>query len=160
MKIGIAAAAVISITAIGALWSWPGSRAAYGQEPAGSPAQPRSIWDGVYTKEQARRGDEPYHSQCASCHGETLGGGEAAPPLAGGEFLSNWNGLTLGDLFERIRISMPQDHPGILSREQKADILSYILSVNKFPAGKRELPHQTEVLKEIRFEASKPDVKQ
>jgi len=79
--------------------------------------------------------------------------------LAGGEFLSTWNGLTLGDLFERIRISMPQDHPGKLSREQNADILSYILSVNKCPAGKKDLPHQTEILKEIRFEASKPDAK-
>jgi quinoprotein glucose dehydrogenase len=160
MRIEIQAAAVITIATIGALWGWPGRRTAYGQDSAGSPAQQRSIWDGVYTKEQAKRGDEPYHRQCASCHGETLGGGEAAPPLAGGEFLSNWNGLTLGDLFERIRISMPQDHPGKLSREQNADILSYILSANKFPSGKRELPHQTELLKEIRFEASKPDVKQ
>jgi mono/diheme cytochrome c family protein len=160
MKTEIAAAAVIGIATIGALWSWPGGRAAYGQEPAESRGQPRSIWDGVYTEEQAKRGDEPYHSQCASCHGQTLGGGEAAPPLAGGEFLSSWNGLTLGDLFERIRISMPQDHPGKLSREQNAEILSYILSVNKFPSGKKELPRQTELLKEIRFEANKPDVKQ
>src|SRR5215467_6958145 len=160
MKTRIAAAAAISIATISALWVLPGARAAYGQEPAGSRGQPRSVWDGAYTKEQAKRGDEAYHRQCASCHGATLAGGEAAPPLAGGEFLSTWNGLTLGDLFERIRISMPQDHPGKLSREQNADILSYILSVNKFPAGKSELPHQTELLKEIRFEASKPDGKQ
>ena len=159
MKTRIAAAAAIGVVTVGALWVWPGGRAAYGQDPAASSGQLRSIWDGVYTKEQATRGDGAYQRQCASCHGATLAGGEAAPPLAGGEFLSTWNGLTLGDLFERIRISMPQDHPGKLSREQNADILSYILSVNKCPAGEKDLPHQTEILKEIRFEASKPDAK-
>ena len=129
------------------------------QEPAATQAQTRSAWDGVYTTEQAKRGDQLDHGQCASCHGEMLTGGESAPPLAGGEFLSNWNGLTVGDLFERIRVSMPQDHPGRLSRQENADILSYILSVNKFPAGKTELQRQTELLKEIRFEATRPDEK-
>ena len=73
--------------------------------------------------------------------------------------MANWNGLTLGDLFERIRRTMPQDKPGRLSRQYKADILAYVLSVNKFPAGKTELQHKTEFLKEIPFEATKPDKK-
>ncbi|SPE30876.1 Cytochrome c, class I [Candidatus Sulfopaludibacter sp. SbA6] len=125
---------------------------------AQSPA-PRSVWDGVYTAEQARRGQALYNTQCASCHGDTLGGGESAPPLAGAEFLSNWSGLTVGDLFERTRSSMPQNKPGSLSREVNADILSYVLSANQFPAGKTELAHATEVLKEIRIEAARPDPK-
>ena len=54
---------------------------------------------------------------------------------------------------------MPQDKPGRLSRQYKADILAYVLKVNKFPAGKTELEHQTEFLREIRFEAAKPDGK-
>src|SRR5262249_25533451 len=128
-------------------------------QEAKPPAQARSVWDGVYTKEQAKRGGEIYRGQCAACHGATLSGGEAAPPLAGGEVPSTLKGLSVGDLFERIRISMPQDHPGRLSREQNADILSYVLSINKFPAGNKELQHQTELLKEIRFEASRPDAK-
>jgi S-disulfanyl-L-cysteine oxidoreductase SoxD len=115
----------------------------------------RSVWDGVYTPEQAKRGDALYQNNCASCHGTSLNGGESAPPLTGGEFSSNWNGLTLGDLFERIRVSMPADNPGKLSREQDADILAFMLSMNQFPAGKTELERRTEVLKEIRFEASK-----
>ena len=82
-----------------------------------------------------------------------------APALAGGEFLSNWNGLTLGDLFERIRTTMPQNRPGSLSREKNILILAYLLSVSQFPAGKTDLPQQTEVLKEIRIDASKPDKK-
>ena len=58
-----------------------------------------------------------------------------APRLAGGEFISGWDGLTVGDLFERIRISMPQNAPGSLSGQQNADILAFMFSVNKFPTG-------------------------
>jgi S-disulfanyl-L-cysteine oxidoreductase SoxD len=115
----------------------------------------RSVWDGVFTQEQADRGRPLYNQHCASCHADTLMGGEMSPPLVGGEFLSNWNGLTLGDLFERIRTSMPQNKPGTLSREVNADITAYILSVNKFPAGKTELPHSAEFLREIRIDSEK-----
>jgi mono/diheme cytochrome c family protein len=116
----------------------------------------RSVWDGVYTEEQSKRGEAVYRTACAKCHGDTLTGGEAAPPLAGGEFLANWNGLTVGDLFERIRVSMPADRPGELKSAQNADILAYMLHVNQFPAGKTELERQTEMLKQIRLEANKP----
>jgi mono/diheme cytochrome c family protein len=115
----------------------------------------RSIWDGVYTAEQAKRGQERYNAQCASCHGDTLAGGESAPPLSGGEFLSTWNGLTIGDLFDRTRATMPQNKPGSLTREAAAEILAYILSVNQFPAGKAELPQSSETLREIRIDAIK-----
>ena len=124
-----------------------------------SPSDTRSVWDGVYTEEQAQRGEPLYRANCASCHGDTLKGSGETPPLSGGPFMANWNGLTLGDLFERIRRTMPQDKPGRLSRQYKADVLAYLLSVNKFPTGKTELEHQTEFLREIRFEAAKPDGK-
>ncbi|MGB9467371.1 MAG: cytochrome c [Candidatus Acidiferrum sp.] len=127
------------------------------QEPAAG--ESRSVWDGVYTEEQAKRGEALYQKECKGCHGDTLAGGESAPPLTGGAFLSNWNGLTLGDLFERVRKTMPQNAPGKLNRQQNADILAFTLSVNKFPAGKTELSRQTEFLKEIRFEAVKPEPK-
>jgi hypothetical protein len=64
--------------------------------------------------------------------------------------------LTLGDLFDRIRKTMPQTKPGSLTRQQNADVLAFMLSVNKFPAGKTELYRQSEMLKEIRFETKKP----
>src|SRR3989442_10485004 len=54
----------------------------------------RSVWDGVYSDEQAKRGAPLYSQYCASCHGPELMGGEMAPALAGGDFSSNWNGLT------------------------------------------------------------------
>ncbi len=122
-------------------------------------AESRSVWDGVYTEEQAKRGVALYQKECKTCHGDTLAGGESAPPLTGGAFLANWNGLTLGDLFERIRKTMPQNAPGKLNRQQNADILAFVLSANKFPVGKTELSRQAEFLKEIRFEAVRPEPK-
>jgi len=118
---------------------------------------PRSVWDGVYTAEQAERGAALYSMECASCHGLALNGGEMAPALTGGEFLSNWSGLTVGDLFDRIRQSMPADRPGSLNREKNADILAHILSMNQFPAGTMELDQRVDFLKQIRIEATRPN---
>ena len=148
MKIGIATAAAIGLAAIGAF---------YTLRAQSSPS--RSVWDGVYTEQQASRGGALYGQECSGCHGESLTGADEAPALSGGAFLANWDGLTVGDLFERIRISMPADRPGKLNREKIADILSYILNFNRFPAGNTELERQTEVLKQIRLEAAKPDQK-
>jgi mono/diheme cytochrome c family protein len=145
----IACASIVAIAAsYGALCA---------QEPAVT--ESRSVWDGVYTEDQAKRGEALYQKECKGCHGVALGGGESSPPLTGGAFLSNWNGLTLGDLFERIRKTMPQNAPGKLNRPQNADILAFLLSANKFPPGKTELSRQTEFLKEIRFEVVKPEQK-
>lgn len=120
----------------------------------------RSVWDGVYTEEQAKQGQARYADLCASCHGDTLGGGESAPPLAGGEFLANWNTLTMGDLFDRTRSTMPQNKPGSMNRETTAEIMAFVLSSNQFPAGKEPLPEASEVLREIRIEAIKPERKE
>lgn len=128
--------------------------------PAGSgqESQPagRSVWDGVYTEEQARRGEALYQRACAGCHGGDLAGDGFSPALGGPAFLGNWNGTTLADLFERIRISMPPEDPEAVSRAQKADILAFILKACHFPAGKVELASQTERLRDIRFVATKP----
>ncbi len=142
---------IVAATALGVILAVPLIFARRGSE------QSTSVWDGVYTEEQAKRGQSLYARECASCHGAMLTGGEAAPPLTGGAFLSNWNGLTMGDLFERVRTTMPLSKPGKLSRETNADILAYVLSANRFPAGTTELPKRTEMLNQIRIEATKPD---
>jgi mono/diheme cytochrome c family protein len=142
--------------------AWPGTSFQAQQdkpaqtEPPPAAARPHSVWDGAYTEEQAKRGDPLYHQKCASCHGDKLTGGESAPPLTGGTFLSNWNGLTLDVLFERIRTSMPSDNPAKVGRGPKADILAYILSQNRFPAGSAELQSKAEMLKDILIESTKP----
>lgn len=116
---------------------------------------PRSLWDGVYTQEQAKRGESAYVERCARCHGADLSSGDAVPPLVGTEFLSTWNTKTVGDLFDRIRTTMPADKPGGISRQQGSDIVAYVLNANKFPAGNAELGTQTELLKQIQFDAFK-----
>jgi len=81
---------------------------------------------------------------------------DSAPPLTGGKFAANWNGVNLGDMVERIRISMPQNSPGTLSRADVADVTAYLLQQNGFPAGESELPRQTALLKTIAYEAYGP----
>jgi len=120
----------------------------------------RTVWDGVYSAEQAKRGQARYIEKCASCHGSTLEGGESAPPLAGSDFLSTWSGLSVGELFDRTRATMPQDNPGTLTRSANAEILAYIFSANQFPAGKGELPQAAEDLKAIKIQANKSDAKE
>jgi S-disulfanyl-L-cysteine oxidoreductase SoxD len=118
--------------------------------------QPKSQWDGIYLQEQAKRGGAVYSAQCATCHGQDLRGGDMAPGLIGEEFFVNWYDLTISDLFERIRISMPQNSPGSLSRQETADVVSFILSKSNFPAGESELSSELAVLKAIAFIAKKP----
>jgi mono/diheme cytochrome c family protein len=115
-----------------------------------------TVWDGVYTAAQADRGAEAYRQNCAVCHGGQLGGTGEAPALASAEFLSNWNGLTVGDMFERVRTTMPFTAPASLSRETYADIVSYIFKSNGLPAGAKELDRRTEVLAGIKIAAQRP----
>jgi quinoprotein glucose dehydrogenase len=112
---------------------------------------PRTVWDGVYSDAQAKRGRELYNGKCLSCHGADLSGGEMAPPLVGVGFQSNWNGLSAGDLSERIRVSMPLGAEGSLSRQQVSDIVAAIFEAGDYPAGATELPRESDVLKTIQI---------
>jgi mono/diheme cytochrome c family protein len=147
MKVKLALALAAGMAAIG------------GARQTLSTQESRSVWDGVYTEEQAMRGETLYAQECSSCHGEDLKGADEATPLAGPLFLSNWDGLTVGELYERVRVSMPQNDPGKLGRQQTADVLAYVLQYNQFPVGETELPRQAEILKQIRLEAMKPGSK-
>ncbi len=127
--------------------------AAAGVRPGAGAAgvQGRTVWDGVYTAEQARRGAEAYEQACAECHGADLGGGDMAPGLAGVQFVYNWHGFSARDLFERLRVSMPPDQPNRVSRQEKADILAFMLAANGMPAGDTELTSRTGPLGAIQF---------
>lgn len=128
----------------------------------------RSQWDGVYTDAQAERGRPIYLAKCAMCHGRDLMGippppGDPRDPLFwrqrfGSQLVGNvlWNELSLGDLFERMRISMPQNNPGSLSRQQAADVLAFILQQSNYPSGSAELPTVTLELNAIQFLAERP----
>ena len=111
---------------------------------------------GIYSDAQAKRGEALYADRCSSCHAPDMSGLDQAPPLTGSDFNTNWNDLALNDLFERIRISMPADKPGSLSRQEVADVVAFILQKAEFPAGQTEVPTEAEALKGIKFVAKKP----
>jgi S-disulfanyl-L-cysteine oxidoreductase SoxD len=110
--------------------------------------------DGVYSKAQSDAGKGGYASKCASCHGDALTGGEMAPPLAGGDFMANWNGLTVFDFFDRVRKTMPLGKEGSMSREETAQITAFILQSNGYPAG-AALATQDELLKMIKLDTKR-----
>ena len=122
----------------------------------GLTAQGSSVWTGVYTEDQAKRGEATANKICTSCHGPELSGGEAGPTLVGLEFLGNWNNLTAADFFDRVQSTMPADAPGTLTPQQVSDVASYVFKLNKFPAGMTELPTDVAALKDIKIEATEP----
>ena len=114
--------------------------------------QARRVTEGVYTGQQATRGQSVYNDRCATCHGATLGGAQG-PPLAGDQLDRVWWGGPLSDLVNKIQNTMPANDPGKLTRQQSADIVAYMLQVGKFPAGQAELGADEAVLKQITFPA-------
>jgi S-disulfanyl-L-cysteine oxidoreductase SoxD len=119
---------------------------------AQSDAAPTTTQSGVYTADQAQQGKALYTSTaCAACHGPSLQGAGQNPPLAGKDFLTNWTDQTVADLFSKIQTTMPATKPGSLKPEETAQIVAYILSANKFPAGTTALPDDSGKLKEIKI---------
>ncbi len=124
------------------------NEAALGQETTST------LLDGVFTSAQARRGRRVYSENCASCHGAELKGGEMAPGIAGSDFMVFWTELPVGSMFERIKVSMPEDGPGRLTDEEYTDVLAYILDANSYPAGETELPADKAELDKIMIVAA------
>ena len=118
-------------------------------------AQGASLAAGVYTEEQSKRGMELYKAQCASCHGDDLKGNEIIPALTGDTFTGNWKGKSIGDLFEKINMTMPALDPGSLTPEQTSDLIAHILSVAKYPVGTTALATSMDALNQIKIDAPK-----
>jgi mono/diheme cytochrome c family protein len=145
----------IAFLVVAGMWVAGVSQSGLRAEQAAAPAGAKTVWDGVFSKAQAERGAAQYKAACSECHGNDLAGDGFAPALSGGEFMGNWNDLSVGDLFERIRISMPPSGPSAVTPAQKADIVAHLLNQNKFPEGAGELEPKTEVLKTIKIEMKK-----
>jgi cytochrome c len=120
-----------------------------------APAAAQSVWDGVYTSEQAERGKQIYLAECVLCHGETLLGAEDGPGLIGDYFIGSWDGTSADVLVELIRQTMPTDGPGFLSRAQSTDLTAFLFLENKFPAGDVEMKASLSTLKMITIAAEK-----
>lgn len=112
-------------------------------QDAGS-SSTRSIVDGVFTADQALRGQQQFQRACLSCH--------AVREHAGRNFAVRWEGLTLGDLFELVSTTMPESEPGSLEPEEYASILAFFLKESGYKEGAEDLPSDAEALKKIRIE--------
>ena len=122
---------------------------------ADADAEP-TVWDGVFTAQQAMRGEAAYEQECATCHLADLLGDGIAPALAGAAFDFRWSDLSVGDMFAAIRATMPQGAPASLSPQAYADIVSYMLQKNDFPAGDDELPTDEAALDAIMITSEQP----
>ena len=116
-------------------------------------AQTRSVWSGVYRREQADAGEKVFFARCSSCHGDDLGGREQAPALAGTTFLEAWHGKDLLRLLDRIT-TMPPGDP--VSSAQALDLLAFLLRSSEMPGGSTPLPTDRFGLTQIMFERAKP----
>lgn len=114
----------------------------------------KTVWDGVYTDVQSRRGQQFSQASCVSCHGDELAGSDLAPALQGDDFKSAWSGRTAAELYEKIHATMPADRVGML-KPQSADLVAYIFKLNDFPAGAPELGPDTAALSAIRIRSTR-----
>lgn len=113
-----------------------------GQQPA-APVTP-SIWSGVYSSAQARRGLLEYARSCEHCHGSNLTGDaiDEVPALVADAFIFHWRGRTVQDLYARLSKAMPGDAPGSLSADTYLDLVAYLLEANGYPAGTKDLERE------------------
>lgn len=148
----LAPAALTAVALLGAPEELPAQEEA-AREEAGATAEsePATTLDGVYTAEQARRGEEVFSRRCAACHGTDR--------FTGPAFVPSWSRAPLSTLFTVIRSQMPFDNPGSLEREAYAAVIAYIFELNGLPAGDRPLPAHADSLREItiRFEPGPDD---
>src|SRR6266700_3443582 len=105
--------------------------------PANAAETVTSVWQGVYTKEQAARGKARYFTSCAVCHGALLQGDSDSPELAGPSFTKRWGDQSVGTLFAFAMSQMPVGRPGSLGAQGYADVVAHILATNGFPDGLR-----------------------
>jgi S-disulfanyl-L-cysteine oxidoreductase SoxD len=119
-------------------------------------APTRTVWEGVYSKEQAARGQAVYRQACAGCHGMDLQGGSTAPGLVGESFSFLYDDSSVGELLTRVRTMMPPENANGLPSQSYRDIIAFLLSSNAFPAGTADLDADLALLKQIFITKTRP----
>ena len=120
---------------------------AVAQDSAGTKEAKPSL-AALYTESQAIRGQEGFTQTCIVCHGSR--------DFSGRKFRTNWNSQSIESLYSFLRNSMPQDNPGRLTGQEYVDIVAYVLQLNGYPAGTKELPPDPKVLSsfQLRFDTA------
>jgi mono/diheme cytochrome c family protein len=123
-----------------------------------APAVVRSVKGGVYRADQAEAGKALYLKSCATgCHNENLSGAGPTPSLAGPDFLGRWSGLSVGELFKRVRTTMPKAKPGSLADDDYLSIIAYLLSANGFKPGLLPIANDSTELGKTVIAGAAPD---
>ena len=104
--------------------------------------QVRTVWDGIYTDEQAARGTAVFNQTCSNCHTLSSSGNR---PLTGDKFWEGWTQKTAADLLKFVSTNMPNGNGGSLSATTYNDLVALILKSNGFPAGTAPLSPETVV---------------
>ena len=116
-----------------------------------APTEGRTVWNGVFTADQAERGRQLFTANCAECHGGSLQGTGEGKSLRGEAFWTDWRESTVDALLSYISKNMPRSEtgagptPGSLPASNYADIAAYLLSANEMPAGAQELTEASSV---------------
>lgn len=108
-----------------------------------------TIFDGVYTDEQADRGKDMYASDCAACHGNTARGGPGSPGLVAFTLDSKYADQPLSAYWDFMVHNMPPGNAGWFTDQEYADITAYLLQLHGAPAGENELEGTEEALSQI-----------
>jgi len=112
-------------------------------------ASGKTNWDGVFTEQQAQRGQQVYQRACSACHLESLQGDDVSPALVGKGFLARFSGLSAHEMVQNLRASMPQNAPDSLGDRAYIDLVSYLLKANGSKTGALELPLDVAELEKI-----------
>jgi len=121
-----------------------------------TPAATRTNWDGVYTEQQAARGQQVYARACAVCHLDNLQGDSVSPTLVGPAFFARFPDATALDMVTAIRSAMPQNAPDSLGDQAYVDLVSYLLKVNGNRPGSSELKTDVSELENIAIKNQPP----
>ena len=132
-------------------WAIAGGLACAAAAAGAQSAKPVSVWSGVYTAAQNKRGEEIHAAACAMCHGPQLNGAAQSemppsPAIARATFLRKWTGRNVAALFVYVRHTMPPDAPGTLTDQQSIDAIAHMFAVSGIPAGDKELPPDPKAL--------------
>lgn len=111
----------------------------------------RTVWDGIYTEQQATRGETVYQAECTFCHLDDLQGDAFATPLIEDAFTVRWVGARVDDLLTVVQVTMPADRPNTLPDQAVADVVAFLLKMNEYPAGEQELPARPTALGDVIF---------
>lgn len=98
----------------------------------------------LFTTQEEAAGRAIFERVCSECHG--------IDELSNDQFVSDWAGASIADLYRYISENMPDDNAGGLDEEEYEHVTAYILARNGYPSSMTEFDSRAERLQSIPFE--------